>query len=101
MKGMSQLQTVVEADPVVGDSSSIAEFLAEMNQVMHEGKQAYRVPPDTSQLAAQYLLLYSFSGAPDDFDSFVTSDYRQAHIRIQMKTDSSADAAHLIFHHKV
>ena len=96
MNGMSQLQTVVEAEPVVGDSSSIAEFLAEMNKVMHEGKQAYRIPPDTSQLAAQYLLLYSFSGAPSDFDSFITSDYRQAHIRIQMKTDSSADAAHLI-----
>jgi predicted RND superfamily exporter protein len=96
MKGMAQLQTVVEAESVVGDSSSIAEFLAEMNKVMHEGQQAYRVPPENSQLAAQYLLLYSFSGAPDDFDSFVTSDYRQAHIRIQMKTDSSADAAHLI-----
>ena len=96
LRGMRKLQAAVEADPVVGDSSSIAEFLAEMNKVMHEGRQAYRVPPETSQLAAQYLLLYSFSGAPDDFDAFITSDYRQAHIRIQMKRDSSADAAHLI-----
>lgn len=96
LAGMSKLQQVVEQDPVVGDSSSIAEFLAEMNKVMHEGSNDYRVPPDSSQLAAQYLLLYSFSGAPDDFDSFVTSDYRQAHIRIQMKSDSSADAAQLI-----
>jgi predicted RND superfamily exporter protein len=96
LNGMSQLQATMEAEAVIGDSSSIAEFLAEMNKVMHEGKQAYHVPPDSSQLAAQYLLLYSFSGAPDDFDSFVTSDYRQAHIRIQMKTDSSADAAGLI-----
>jgi len=67
-----------------------------MNKVMHEGQNSFRLPPDSSQLAAQYLLLYSFSGAPDDFDSFITSDYRQAHVRIQMKTDSSADAAHLI-----
>ncbi len=96
LRGMAALQAAVEAEPVVGDSSSIAEFLAEMNKVMHAGKQAYRVPPENSQLAAQYLLLYSFSGAPDDFDAFVTSDYRQAHIRIQVKTDHSADAAHLI-----
>jgi len=96
LAGMSQLQTAVEEQAVVGDSSSIAEFLAEMNRVMHEGRVAYRIPPTSSPLAAQYLLLYSFSGAPDDFDSFITSDYRQAHIRIQMKTDSSADAAHLI-----
>jgi len=94
--GMQALQTLVEEDAVVGDSSSMAEFLAEMNKVMHEGNPAFRVPPDSSQLAAQYLLLYSFSGAPDDFDSFITSDYRRAHVRIQMKTDSSAQVAFLI-----
>ncbi len=96
LAGMSQLQAAVEADSVVGDSSSIAEFLSEMNKVMHEGKQRFRVVPDSSDLAAQYLLLYSFSGAPDDFDSFVTSDYRRAHIRINLKNDSSADAARLV-----
>ncbi len=96
LEGLSALQAAVEADPVVGDSSSIAEFLAEMNKVMHDGDPVYRRPPTRADLAAQYLLLYSFSGAPDDFDAFVTSDYRQAHVRIQMKTDSSADAARLI-----
>jgi len=94
--GLAKLQQRVEQETVVGDSSSIAEMLAEMNKVMHSGKQAYRVPPDSSALAAQYLLLYSFSGAPDDFDSFITSDYRQAHVRIQMKNDSSADASKII-----
>jgi len=96
LAGIEKLQKTVEQDAVVGDSSSIAEMLAEMNKVMHEGKQAYHVTPNSSQLAAQYLLLYSFSGAPDDFDSFVTSDYRQAHVRIQMKNDSSADAERII-----
>jgi len=96
LAAMGKLQTLVEQDPIVGDSSSIAEFLAEMNKVMHEGKSAFKVTPDSSQLAAQYMLLYSFSGAPDDFDSFVTSDYRRAHLRIQMKSDSSADAERLI-----
>ncbi len=96
LAGMSKLQALAESEAVVGDSSSIAEFLAEMNKVMHEGKPAWRVTPASSDLAAQYLLLYSFSGAPDDFDSFITSDYSQAHIRIQLKSDSSADAAHLV-----
>jgi len=96
LAGMSKLQALAETEPVVGDSSSIAEFLSEMNKVMHEGKQSWRVTPTSSDLAAQYLLLYSFSGAPDDFDSFITSDYSQAHIRIQLKSDSSADAEHLV-----
>jgi len=96
LEGLDKIQQAVEKIAVVGDSSSIAEMLAEMNKVMHEGQEAYRVPPDSSELAAQYLLLYSFSGAPDDFDSFITSDYRQAHLRIQMKNDSSADAGEVI-----
>jgi len=96
LAGMNQLQLAMESDPVVGDSSSVAEFLSEMNKVMHEGKPRYRVTPERADLAAQYLLLYSFSGAPDDFDSFVTSDYRQAHIRINLKTDNSADAERLL-----
>jgi len=96
LAGMSKLQAMAETEAVVGDSSSIAEFLSEMNKVMHEGKQSWRVTPTSSDLAAQYLLLYSFSGAPDDFDSFITSDYSQAHIRIQLKSDSSADAEHLV-----
>ncbi len=96
LSGLAKLQHRVEQEAVVGDSSSIAEILAEMNKVMHAGNQKYHVPPDSSELAAQYLLLYSFSGAPDDFASFITSDYRQAHIRIQMKNDSSADAGKII-----
>jgi len=74
----------------------VAEFLAEMNKVMHEGSVAYKVPPASSDLAVQYLLLYSFSGAPDDFDSFITSDYRKAHMRIQLNSDSSHAATRLI-----
>jgi len=96
LKALDKLQHSVEKETVVGDSSSIAEMLAEMNKVMHAGNPAYKIPPNSSALAAQYLLLYSFSGAPDDFDSFITSDYRQAHLRIQMKTDTSVDAEHVI-----
>ncbi|RMH49901.1 MAG: hypothetical protein D6682_08320 [Zetaproteobacteria bacterium] len=96
LAGMARLQALVERDPVVGDSTSVAEFLAEMNKVMHGGDPRFKTTPDNARLAAQYMLLYSFSGAPDDFDSMVTSDYRRAHIRIQMKSDNSADAVRLI-----
>ena len=98
LQALMQLQTIAEANAMVGDSSSIAEFLAEMNKVMHGGDEAWRIPPGNASLAAQYLLLYSFSGSPDDFDSFITSDYQQAHVRIQLKSDASADADVLLQH---
>ena len=90
------LQTEIEKDPVVGDTSSIAEFLMVMNKALNEDRPEFYRVPDSSDLAAQYLLLYSFSGAPDDFETFMTSDYRKAHVRINMKTDSTDAVASLL-----
>lgn len=90
------LQKEIEKDPVVGDTSSISEFLMLMNQALHADNPAYNRVPESSNLAAQYLLLYSFSGAPDDFETFMTGDYRQAHIRINMKTDSTHAVAMML-----
>jgi len=90
LQGLAKIQSEAELMPVVGDSSSIAEFLATMNEVMHSGDKSWRAVPDSSDLAAQYLLLYSFSGAPDDFATFITGDYRMAHLRLNLKTDETA-----------
>ena len=94
------LQEEIEKDPMVGDTSSIAEFLVLMNQALHADNPAFHVVPESSNLAAQYLLLYSFSGAPDDFETFMTGDYRQAHVRINMKTDGTEAVASLLEHLK-
>jgi len=90
------LQAEIEKDPMVGDSSSIAEFLQTMNQALHADDPAWKRVPDSSDLAAQYLLLYSFSGAPDDFETFMTGDYRQAHVRINMKNDETKVVSELL-----
>ncbi len=96
LQHLVDLQQEIEKNPMVGDSSSIAEFLQTMNQALHADDPAWKKVPDSSDLAAQYLLLYSFSGAPDDFETFVTGDYRQAHVRINMKTDETKVIATLL-----
>ncbi|GAV21215.1 multidrug efflux protein [Mariprofundus micogutta] len=96
LQHLIDLQDEIEKDPMVGDSSSIAEFLQTMNQALHADDPAWNRVPETSDMAAQYLLLYSFSGAPDDFETFMTGDYRQAHIRINMKTDETKVVAALL-----
>ncbi|PCI45072.1 MAG: hypothetical protein COB41_02570 [Proteobacteria bacterium] len=96
LQHLIDLQNEIEKDPMVGDTSSIAEFLVLMNQALHADDPAFHVVPDSSNLAAQYLLLYSFSGAPDDFETFMTGDYRQAHVRINMKTDGTEAVASLL-----
>ena len=96
LQHLIDLQTEIEKDPMVGDSSSIAEFMQTMNQALHADDPAWKRVPESSDMAAQYLLLYSFSGAPDDFETFITGDYRQAHIRINMKTDETRVVAALL-----
>jgi len=90
------LQAEIEKNPIVGDTSSIAEFLMIMNKALNEDNLEFYRVPDSSDLAAQYLLLYSFSGAPDDFEKFMTSDYRQAHVVINMKSDSTEAVATIL-----
>ncbi len=51
--------------------------------------EAHKLPVD-GNLIAQYLLLYSMSGEPGDFDSFVDYQYQNAKITVLIKTGSNA-----------
>lgn len=72
----------------VGKSVSIVDFIKKMNQAMHDGDTSYYVIPESRELVAQYLLLFSFSGGGDDLASFVNYDYQNAQILLQMKSQS-------------
>ena len=89
LKGMDDLQSFMESDSYVGESVSIAEYLKRMNRVMNENrKEMYRVP-ESRDLAAQYLFLFSMSGDPTDLDHVVDYNYQKANMRFQIKTDES------------
>jgi hypothetical protein len=45
--------------------------------------------PDSQDLVAQYLFLYSMSGEPGDFDEYVDYDYRLANVIFFVKTDNT------------
>jgi len=67
---------------IVGGTISIVDYIRRMHRVMNENRSEMARIPDSSNLIAQYLLLYSFSGAPDDFAEVVDSEYRMANIRL-------------------
>lgn len=87
LQRIDAMQATIEAVPRVGATTSIAEFLKRMNMEMNEGQQARYVIPDSKELAAQYLLLYSLSGDPDDFEDVVEDEYRMANVRVQLTSD--------------
>lgn len=92
LQGISDLQAFFESQPNVGKTQSIADLIKRMNQAMHGDDPAYYAIPASRELIAQYLFLYSLSGDPQDFDSFVDNDYRRAAVWTYFKDDSTTYA---------
>jgi predicted RND superfamily exporter protein len=90
LRKMVELQELAEEAEEVGGTISIADYIKRMNKVMNEDKEEFNTIPDSQEAVAQYLLLYSLSGDPDDFDEVVDYDYRQANITIMLKDDHTA-----------
>lgn len=90
LAGIEQLQRYAQAQPHVGKTLSIVDYLKRMNLALNgDEPQADRLP-SSRELISQYLLLYSLSGSPGDFDGVVDHGYRAAKITILLKTGSNA-----------
>ena len=95
MKDPGVLRVIEEAQqfiaqlPEVGKTMSIVDLIKQMNSAMHSGAADFRTVPPSQELISQYLLLYSMSGQPTDFDSYIDYNYRNANLIVWMKNDSS------------
>jgi predicted RND superfamily exporter protein/outer membrane lipoprotein-sorting protein len=89
LHGMEKIQRFIERDASVGKTLSIVDFLKQMNRSMNADSPSQFQIPQSRELVAQYLLLYSNSGEPGDFDSYVDYGYQRAVITAFMNTDSS------------
>lgn len=91
LRKMESLQKFTLTLPHVGGVTSIVDYLKQMNKVITGGgDETYELPGD-QQLAAQYLLLYSATSDPTDFEEEIDYDYRMANIRVNVNSGSSRD----------
>lgn len=85
------LQRYAETLPNIQGSTSIVDYLKQMNRALNEGQASeYRLPQDAA-LVAQYFLLYSATGEPTDFEEEVDYDYQQANVRITLNKGGFQD----------
>jgi predicted RND superfamily exporter protein len=96
LRAVEGLQEHIEANGYSGKTVSIADYLRRMNVVMRPGDPSADRVPDSRELVAQYLLLYSMSGDPDDFEDVVDYDYRVANVRTQLASDHSMLAGRVL-----
>lgn len=95
LNAIGELQDFLAAQPNVGKTQSIVDLIKRINQAMHADDASQALVPPARDLIAQYLLLYSMSGDPQDFDSYVDNDYSKAAIWVFLKTDSTNYAEQL------
>jgi uncharacterized protein len=86
---IDRVQTDLEKLPMVGGSFSLADYLKRMNMVMHADDEAWNITPETTDMVAQYLLLYEMSGDPDNLLKVVDYPYQKANLTFQLKSDTS------------
>ncbi len=96
LHGMETIQRELAKDPMVGKTVSIVDFVKRMNKAMNGDDPRFDAIPESSDLVAQYLFLYSSSGDPGDFDNYVDTNYRNALVTIFVKTDRTAYAQDVI-----
>lgn len=96
LKRMESLQRYVASLPHVGGTTSIVDYLKRMNQALHGDDPAFYRVPETRELVAQCLLLYSMSGDPSDLEDVINDEYSVACISAFLKTGSTRNAGTMI-----
>jgi len=82
---LDRMQQDLEADPLVGKTSSVADIVKRINRVLHDNDSIYDAVPDTKDAIGQFLFLYQSTGDPNDLDNFIDREARKANIWVQMK----------------
>jgi predicted RND superfamily exporter protein len=98
LRQIDAFQSEMQKLELVGDTFSIAELVKRMNRVMNEDRAEAEVVPAAKELVAQYLLLYSISGDPGDFDDIVDYDYRKGHIPVFVRKSDTTAARAVVAH---
>jgi hydrophobe/amphiphile efflux-3 (HAE3) family protein len=91
LRKIQRFQEYAESLPHVGSTSSFADIIRRIHQEMNGGDPAFHVIPESRELVAQYLLLYSISGDPGDFSELVDYDYQRTKVRITFDTSEQRE----------
>ena len=91
MRYIEGIQRHLERLPVVGKTTSVADYVKRINRVLHANDPKYDVVPETKEMIGQYIFLFSMSAKPSDLDNVVDYPFKRANIWVQLKTwDASA-----------
>jgi len=92
----AKLQNVLLSTKIVGKSNSLADLICTVHRELLGGKpEEYRIP-NSSNAVAQCMLTYQSSHRADDLWHFVTPDYRQSSIWVQLTSGDNRDMSKVV-----
>jgi uncharacterized protein len=86
---LDDLEKKLAGLPEVGQTSSVAKIVRKMNRVLNTDDPHPDRIPDSADAVAQYFLLYSMSGDPEDFERMVDFNYQHALLTARINTLST------------
>jgi len=94
LTAIAGLQDFLESEDDVSSSQSVTDFFKDLRRAFFDNDQREYRLPETTEEAAQYLLLYEMDAPDGDIREYVTFDYSQARVsaRIDMSTSNAASA---------
>jgi hydrophobe/amphiphile efflux-3 (HAE3) family protein len=91
MKRIDSYTEELKSVPGVGNVISISSVIREISKAMNNpGDEFYDAIPGNREAIAQYLLLYSMNGNPEDLEKLIDFDYENAQIMIRINDGSNA-----------
>jgi len=89
LKALDKMENQLAQREMLSKTSSLASVMKQINQVLNGGSSEAYTLPVTREGAAQYLLLYSMSGDPEDLERLVDFNYENALLTVKIKEASS------------
>lgn len=93
---VDELQSRLEEDGRVGQTSSVASVVKRMNRAMHDDDPEEERLPASRDAVAQYFLMYSLSGDPEDFDRLVDFPFEHALLTARINTLSTTQISGVV-----
>lgn len=96
LKYISDVQEHLSKTETVGKSNSLSDIVKTIHRELFEGNQEKFTIPDTVNAVAQCLITFESSHRPHDLYHFVTPDYRQSSVWLQLKSGDNKDMSALV-----
>ncbi len=92
LRTLRKLQDWLEAQPEIGDTTSVADYLVLLNSALHDDEPRYRAIPETRRLAKQLF----FFGSSREMDALIDSRYQTANLAVRSRVHDSAGTRDLV-----